>query len=281
MSKENLDLYSKNEIIVMRARLLTLMTSAKCGAGHLTSSLSIIEILVALYSKKYSSEKDQDNIRIVLSKGHAALAVYSVLVEFDRISAPEFLNYNKNNALLTSHTNRKLIPEVELSTGSLGMGLGFGAGLALGQKIGMTAGKTFVILGDGECNEGSVWEAAMFAVANGLSNLVAIVDSNKVQAVARSSELLAESAILDAFGAFGWDVVTINGHSLSEIEKAINIQSNRPLLIFANTVSGKSIELFENDVQWHYRNPVWREVEEYISETNADLYGQDLIEMFQ
>jgi transketolase len=281
MSKGDLGLYSKNEVIAMRSRLLTLMTSAKCGAGHLTSSLSIIEILVALYSKKYSSEKNQDNIRIVLSKGHAALAVYTVLVEFGRIPAAELLNYNKNNALLTSHTNRKLIPEVELSTGSLGMGLGFGAGLALGQKIGKTAGKTFVILGDGECNEGSVWEASMFAVTNGLSNLVAIVDSNKVQAVARSSELLAECVIPDGFKAIGWDVVVINGHSLIEIENAINTKADRPLLIFANTVSGKSIKLFENDVQWHYRNPDWREVEQYISETHAELYAQDLIEIFQ
>jgi transketolase len=281
MSQENLDLYTKNEVIAMRSRLLTLMTSAKCGAGHLTSSLSIIEILVSLYSKKYSSEKNHDSVRVVLSKGHAALAVYTVLVEFGRIPAPELLNYNKDNSLLTSHTNRKLIPEVELSTGSLGMGLGFGAGLALGQKIGKTAGTTFVILGDGECNEGSVWEAAMFAVTNGLSNLVAIVDGNKVQAVARSSDLLAENVIPDAFKVIGWDVVVIDGHSFIEIENAINTKSDRPLMIFANTVSGKSIKLFENDVQWHYRNPVWREVEEYISETSAELYAQDLIEIFQ
>lgn len=268
------------ETLAFRSRILTILSAWKCGSGHLSSSLSLIEVLVALFAKKYSGT-DEKKVRIILSKGHSALGFYSVLSQFERIDAKELKAYNMNDSRLGSHTSRKSLDEVEFSAGSLGMGLGFGCGLAQAERINKTSNKIFVILGDGECNEGSIWESANYAAANNLSNLVAIIDSNKVQAVARATDLLGDSTLGNTFLSFGWEVVEIDGHSFKEIEQALKINTTKPLAILANTVSGKSIPLFEDQVSWHYRNPSEADVKAYIQITEATKVAQDLIDLFK
>ena len=267
------------ELLAFRSRLLTLLTAWKCGSGHLSSSLSPIEILVSLFARKYRGS-DESIFRIILSKGHAALGYYSVLSQFRRIDQKELLNYNGNNSRLGSHTSRKLLDEIEFSAGSLGMGLGFGAGLALASKIKGSEEKIIVLLGDGECNEGSIWESANFAASNDLTNLIAIVDSNKVQAVARANELLGDSTLAYSFSAFGWDVKEIDGHNFEQIEQALNTSSKKPLAIIAHTIAGRSIPLFEDAVSWHYKNPSHEDIEMFIQSTNAGKYAQDLIDLY-
>jgi transketolase len=268
------------EIIAFRSRILTILTAWKCGSGHLSSSLSLIEILVALFAKKYSNNNEK-KVRIILSKGHAALGFYSVLSQFGLIDAKELKTYNMNDSRLGSHTSRKSLHDVEFSAGSLGMGLGFGCGLAQAEQINSTSNKIFVLLGDGECNEGSIWESANYAAANNLSNLVAIIDSNKVQAVARATDLLGDSTLGNTFSAFGWDVVEINGHNFKQIEQALAIKTTKPLAIVAHTVAGKSFPLFENQVSWHYSNPTDVDIQTYIQITGANKVAQDLIDLFQ
>jgi transketolase len=195
-----------------------------------------------------------------LSKGHAAAALYATLAWRGFISKADLLQYGKKGSLLEEHPSPKL-PGVEAATGSLGHGLPIGNGMALAARIQKQDYRVFVLMSDGECNEGSVWEAAMLAGRHGFSNLTAFIDFNKWQATDRSQQVLQLDPLLDKWTAFGWEAVEIDGHNHEEIYSAAQAQNpDRPRLIVAHTIKGKGVSFMEDDNNWHYRIPTEDEV---------------------
>lgn len=240
--------------------------SHQAKAAHLASALSCIDIVAVLFHSvlkiDQSKPKWADRDRFILSKGHAATALYAALEYKNFITVAELESYGKAGSLLEEHPSPKL-QGVEAATGSLGHGLPIGCGIALAGQIKKKAYRTFVLMSDGECNEGSVWEACLFAAANKLENLVAFVDFNKWQATGRSEEVLALEPLAEKFRSFGWNVHEIDGHDHSQLLKVINapyIGQQRPTMIVAHTVKGKGISFMEDDNNWHYRIPTADEV---------------------
>lgn len=249
----------------LRGTVIEMTHQAK--PAHLASALSCIDILAVLYwsvlridpAKPLAEERD----RFILSKGHAALALYAVLAKRGFTSAATLATFNNNGGKLAEHPGPQCIPGVEAATGSLGHGLPIGNGLALAQRLAGRDNRVFVLLSDGECNEGSVWEAAMFAGKQKLANLCAIVDFNKWQATGRSQEILALDPLPEKWQAFGWDTVRLDGHDLGALEAALSglpRKSGKPLAIIADTVKGKGVSFMEDDNNWHYRVPTLEEV---------------------
>ena len=240
--------------------------SHRSGAAHLGSSLSTIDILSVLYTyvlnKVSSKEKNYDERdRFILSKGHAATALYATLAYFEIIDKKELLNYGTKGSLLEEHPSTKL-NGVEAATGSLGHGLPIANGMSLAAKILKKSYKVYALMSDGECNEGSVWEAAMFASKNKLDNLTAIVDFNKWQATGRSQEIMQLDPLSEKWESFGWHVLQVNGHSHKELLKALNKKlPNKPKMIIADTIKGKGVSFMEDNNNWHYRSPNDSEVE--------------------
>ena len=249
-----------------RARIVEMSHSAK--AAHLASSLSCVDLVTVMYHSvlridpRKSKAEDPDRDRFILSKGHAATALYVALRYKGFLTDEDLLTYGKADSLLEEHPSPKL-PGVEAATGSLGHGLPCGCGVALAGRITGRDYRTFVLMSDGECNEGSVWEAAMFAAANRLGSLCAFVDFNKWQATGRSREVLALDPLVDKFASFGWDVHEIDGHDHAQILEAVSKVSgerSQPTMVVAHTVKGKGISFMEDDNNWHYRVPTVEEV---------------------
>lgn len=230
------------------------------GKGHLGSALSVTDILVAIYysgifnlssNKKSSLERD----RIILSKGHACLALYCILADKGHFPVVELDKHGQNGTILGGHPDH-FIPGVEVPTGSLGHGLGIGCGLALAAKLNKQGFSTLVILGDGECIEGSVWEATSFAAQQKLSNLIAIIDNNKIAATAFTKDFAGDTPLAEKWKSFGWNVIQINGHNFKQIIRALRktqqAKGSKPFVIIADTIKGKGISFMENDYHWHH-----------------------------
>lgn len=241
--------------------------SHAADAAHLASALSCIDIVAVLYHSvlrldpKNPTWEERD--RFILSKGHAATALYAALAYKGFITEADLGTYGKVGSLLEEHPSPRL-PGVEAATGSLGHGLPCGCGIALASRIKSEDYRTFVLMSDGECNEGSVWEAALFAAANRLGNLCAFVDFNKWQATGRSREVLALDPLVDKFRSFGWLVHEIDGHDHQQISGAVQGLSGgneKPTMVVAHTVKGKGISFMEDDNNWHYRIPTVEEVQ--------------------
>ena len=232
--------------------------SFKAKAAHLASSLSCIDLIISIYFGnmfKFNTSKANSNDRFVLSKGHAAAALYSVLAEKKIIPKSKLSQYAKNNSNYEEHPNFK-IKGIDCSTGSLGHGLSFGIGISISKNLLNKKGNILVLMSDGECNEGSVWEAAGFATAQNLSNLIVLIDSNNWQATGRSNEIFGGD-LKKKWNAFGWKTLSINGHNYFQILRSLKIakKSKKPCAIIANTVKGKGIKFMEDDNNWHYRIP--------------------------
>jgi transketolase len=249
----------------LRGTVIELTHQAK--PAHLASALSCIDILAVLYWSVLKIDPAQplaeDRDRFILSKGHAALALYSVLAKRGFCSNETLQTFNNNGGKLAEHPGPQCIPGVEAATGSLGHGLPIGNGLALAARLSGRSNRVFVLLSDGECNEGSVWEAAMFAGKQKLSNLCAIVDFNKWQATGRSQEILALDPLPEKWQAFGWDTVRLDGHDMTKLQATLADmprKSGKPLAIIADTVKGKGVSFMEDDNNWHYRVPTSEEV---------------------
>ena len=245
-------------------------------SSHIGSVLSIADILAVLYNDilrvNPGSPNWEDRDRFILSKGHAGAGIYSVLAEKGFFSSEILKTHCQNGSLLSGHVSHKGIPGVELSTGSLGHGLSVGAGLSLAAKMDNKDYKTFVLQSDGECDEGSVWEAALFAAHHKLDNLVTIVDYNKIQSIATTKETLDLEPFADKWLSFGWDVKTVDGHNYDELKSALSsvpFSKNQPSCIIANTVKGKGVSFMENKVLWHYRSPQDKEFEMALKELNG------------
>jgi len=194
--------------------------------------------------------------RFILSKGHAGAAVYATLAECGYFPTDDLRLHYQDGSRFSGHVSHKNIPGVELSTGSLGHGLGVGAGMAKALKLSENAARVFVLLSDGECDEGSVWEAALFAQHHHLDNLVAIVDYNKIQSLAPVAETLALEPFRQKWESFNWNVLEVDGHNHSELADALAVsrgQPNHPTIVIAHTTKGKGVSFMEKTVLWHYR----------------------------
>lgn len=250
----------------------------RVGHGHITSSFSCVEILVALYQGGIlhfdaSNPNLKDRDRFILSKGQAGLAIYPVLADLGFFPVSELMNFTQANSMLGCHADNN-VPGVETVTGSLGHGLGIAVGLALCAKMDREDYLTITLLGDAECYEGSVWEAAMFAAHHQLNNLVAIIDRNQQGVLGFTEELLRLDPLEEKWKSFGWDVVTIDGHSFEQIfaaSKGIrSTTSNKPCVIIANTIKGKGVSFMENQRGWHCRVPSGEQIELARQELNLE-----------
>jgi len=244
--------------------------------SHLKGALSCIEILVALYYgwlENFPAEpKHPKRDRFIFSKGHACSALYAVMADRGFFPRDWLSDYGKNDSSLPSHPCVHALPILECSSGSLGHGLGVGTGMSYGLKLDQCSSRVVVLLSDGECNEGSIWEAAMFAVAKRLDNLLAIVDYNGIQSIGRTDELNGGASLAEKFRAFGWGVQAVDGHNLKEILAALNqvpFESGRPSAIIAKTRAGAGVSLMEDRVLWHYRTPSEEEVKKALKELGA------------
>ena len=257
--------------IARRVRLKTLEIIYKTKSPHIGPSFSIVEVLVSLYFGVINNSPNQtdneERDRFILSKGHSCASLYAVLFERGFITEEELQKFAVDDGVLEHHPLRNLKQGIELSTGSLGHGLSVGAGLSLAAKMDGSSRKTFVLMGDGEINEGSVWEAAMFASHHKLNNLVAFVDNNKIQALGDTKDILDMRSISGKFSAFGWHVQDVDGHSIEEIMNSMNLlSSNQPNLIVLDTIKGKGVSFMENDLLWHYRPPDEQEYKRALKE---------------
>jgi transketolase len=242
----------------IRKKILKLSNSAK--SAHIGSSLSIVDILVVLY-KKFLKK----NI-FILSKGHACLAYYCVLQKFNYITDKILKSYGKNNTILLSHVSHK-VPGVVFSTGSLGHGLPYAVGRALAEKIDKKNKKIYVLISDGELNEGTTWESLLFASFHKLDNLVIIIDYNKIQSLDFTKNVLQIEPLNKKLISFGCNVKIINGHNYYKIYNSLLYKSkNKPYVIIANTIKGKGVKFMENSILWHYKSPNNQELIKAINE---------------
>jgi len=242
----------------IRSEILKVSNSAK--SSHIGSSLSITDILVVLYVDVLKK-----NV-FILSKGHACLAYYCVLQKLNYISKKTLKSYGKNNTILLSHVSHK-VPGVEFSTGSLGHGLPYAVGRALAEKINKKNKKIYVLISDGELNEGTTWESLLFASYHKLDNLIIIVDYNKIQSLDYTINILQLEPIDKKLLSFGCAVKKIDGHNFSQIKKSLLFNSkNKPYVILANTTKGKGIKFMENSVLWHYKSPSKVELKKALEE---------------
>ena len=237
----------KNLSLKIRKSILKVANSSKCS--HIGSNLSIVDILTVLYIKFIKNKKNS----FILSKGHACLALYCVLKEMGYINEKTLNTSGKNNSILMSHSSHK-VPGIDISTGSLGHGLPVATGAALADKINKIKSKTFVMLSDGELDEGSNWESLLFCSHHKLNNLVIIIDYNKIQSIDTVKKTLNLEPLSKKFQSFGCKVLSINGHNFSQIFNALNSKSSKPLVIIANTIKGKGVSFMENSVLWHYKS---------------------------
>lgn len=260
---DNIEQYEK---IANNIRKTILDLIYKTKSPHIGPSLSIVEMLVALYFNYLNVSPDDplntERDRFILSKGHACVALYVVLAENGFLSKNDLESFAVNGGILEQHPNKDLKRGIEVSTGSLGHGLSIGAGMALSGKVDKGEYKIYVLLSDGELNEGSVWEAVMFANHHKLSNLIAIVDSNKIQALGHTKDIVDLEPLGERWRGFGWNVQEIDGHNFDQIFNALKaLSSEKPNVIILHTVKGKGVSFMENQLLWHYRAPDDREYE--------------------
>ena len=238
----------------IRRRILELAFRAGSNGSHLGGSLSAVEILNTLYHSGFNfNPADETRDRLILSKGHAALALYCVLESVGIITKEEAETFEQNGTTLFAHAKKNISKGIEFSGGSLSLGISYAVGVALACKSKGINNRIFVLLGDGECDEGLVWEAVMSAVNYHLDNLTFIVDCNGLQSDGYTKDVMDHSPLEKKFEGFGCKVVSVNGHSEKEIAEAYKVKSNDcPLAIVAHTVKGKGVSFMENLQQWHH-----------------------------
>ena len=258
----------------IRAMSLQMVTEAK--ASHIGSALSIADIIAVLYFDELQLDckqpKMQTRDRFILSKGHACVAVYAALAEKGFFPKSDLDSYGKDHSNLMNHISHK-VAGVEFSSGALGHGLPFGVGKALAGKLLNADWRVFVLLSDGELDEGSNWEAIMFAAHHKLSTLIAIVDYNKLQSLTSIANTLGLEPLVDKLIAFGWDVREVDGHNHADLKSVLKQtpwSSNKPSVLIAHTTKGKGVSFMENKVEWHYRNPSSEELSEALKELDKN-----------
>jgi transketolase len=257
--------YRNLQNLAIPTRELILRMNHRASSSHIGSSYSVLDLLICIYSYVDMNPLN----KIILSKGHAAAAFYAVLSAFNRISDDLIGVYCKDGEKYAGHVSHLVHPDITLSTGSLGHGLPYGAGIALSKKESRETEKVYVIMSDGEMDEGTTWESALFANHFNLNNLIVVVDRNRLQSLTTTEETIKLEPLLDKWEAFGWQTYEINGHSYSEIMnllESINDKQLKPVCIIANTIKGFGISFMENSVKWHYKSPDDNELRLGISE---------------
>lgn len=255
----------------LRRHIITMISTA--GSGHPGGSLSAADIVTALYFDIMKHDPANphwpDRDRFILSKGHAAPVLYAALAECGYFPLEWLTTLRKTGACLQGHTDSTLTPGVDASAGSLGQGLSIGIGMALAARLDNKDYRTYVLLGDGECDEGQVWEAAMFAPNYKLDNLTAIVDFNTLQLDGFTRDIMNLEPFIAKWAAFKWEVIEINGHDMQQIIDAIRKAQTikgKPTVIVAHTIKGKGVSFMENNVDWHGKAPNKSETEMALKE---------------
>ncbi len=254
-----------------RRHIIEMITAAK--SGHPGGSLSAVEILVTLFFDVMrhdpANPKWPDRDRFILSKGHAAPVLYTVMAETGYTPIDELNNLRKLGSIYQGHPDVRFIPALEASTGSLGEGLSLGIGMALAARLDKSPSRTYVVLGDGEIQEGQIWEAAMFGSFHKVDNIVAIVDYNKIQLDGFVKDILDLEPIDDKWKSFGWHVIDIDGHSIPALQKAFAEAAEtkgKPTVIIAQTIKGKGVSFMENNPKFHGTAPSKEEAEKALQE---------------
>jgi transketolase len=257
-----------------RVRATCFQLAANGREGHVSSALSCADIVVALYSGwlRVSPETFQDPMRdrFLISKGHGVTSLYATLADYGFFDPKTMATYAQPYSQFPNHACKSMTPWMEISSGSLGMGLGIGTGLVYSMEMRGIDRNVVVLMSDGECNEGSVWESAAFACAHKQDRLVAIIDNNNSQAVGRTSDLLGPDTTLeDKFREFGWASRAIDGHDYSQLMQALNdipFEKGKPSAIVAKTIGGKGVSFSEGEIFWHYRVPSKEDLEKAFAE---------------
>ncbi len=277
-----MDVVAKKELakVACNVRKGIIEGTFNAKSGHPGGSLSIADIISYLYFKEMNVDPANpampERDRFVLSKGHAAPALYAVMAQRGYFPVDELKTLRKIGSRLQGHPSMNCLPGIDISTGSLGQGISAACGMALGAKLQNADFRVYSILGDGEIEEGQVWEAAMYATAKKLDNLVAFVDNNNLQIDGTVEEVNSPYPIPEKFAAFGWNVVEIDGHSFDEIENALNVARDckgKPTAIIAKTVKGKGVSFMENQVNWHGAAPNAEQYEIAMKELDEVLNG--------
>lgn len=255
----------------IRRHIITMI--ARASSGHPGGSLSAVDILTVLYFRVMRHRPFEpdwpDRDRFILSKGHAAPALYATLAEAGYFPIEELNSLRQLGSRLQGHTDSTLTPGVEMSAGSLGQGLSFSIGVALAARLDASPYRVYALLGDGECQEGQVWEAAMAAAQFKLDNIVAIIDHNELQLDGRVRDIMNIEPLKDKWSSFGWNALEIDGHNLQQVKQALDEAMNvrgRPTAIIAHTIKGKGISFMENNVDFHGKAPTPQELEKSLSE---------------
>lgn len=272
--------FEKNELkkIAVKVRMGIIEGTFNAKSGHPGGSLSSADILTYLYFKEMKIDPEnprgENRDLFVLSKGHAAPGLYSVMAQRGFFPVEHLKTLRKPDSNLQGHPSMNLLAGVDMSTGSLGQGISAACGMALGLKLKNSENRVYSILGDGELQEGQVWEALMYAAAKKLDNLVAVVDNNNLQIDGTIEQVNSPYPIAEKFLAFGWNVIEIDGHCFDEIEKAYNSAKEHkgaPTAIIAKTIKGKDVSFMENEVGWHGTAPNKEQYETAIAELNEKL----------
>ncbi len=263
----------QRKAVRMRRHILTMAAEGK--TSHVGSALSCVEILAVLYFKLMNVTPQQwnapDGDRVILSKGHGAMAWYAVLAEAGFLPQEQLRTYAADGSSLGEHPSHTTGAGIRFSTGSLGHGLAIGAGLALAQKMDGRKGRVFIMLSDGECNEGSVWEAAMCAAHQHLDNLIVIIDDNHMQAMGPSRQISALDPLKDKWTAFGWQAAECDGHDANALIKTVEglAGNGKPKVVIARTHLGKGVSFMEDDLLWHYQVPSSDDLRRGLAELEA------------
>lgn len=270
------EVIKKLETVAAGIRRHVIEMTHAAGSGHPGGSLSATDIITALYFQIMRHDPKNprwsDRDRFVLSKGHAAPALYSALAEAGYFPVDTLTSLRRLGSPLQGHPDMKKVPGIDMSTGSLGQGLSVGIGMALGGKLDNKEYRTFVLLGDGENDEGQVWEAAMSAVHYKLDNLTAIIDRNGLQIDGATEQILSLEPLADKWHAFGWNVIKINGHSMREILDALDEKSSvrgKPTMIIAKTIKGKGVSFMEGSLDFHGKAPNKEQTAKALSELSG------------
>lgn len=258
----------------VRRHIVTMITTAK--SGHPGGSLSAVEILVTLYFDKLrhdpANPKWPERDRFILSKGHAAPVLYAVFVEAGYTPEGPLNTLRRIGSIYQGHPDVRFIPALEASTGSLGVGLSLGLGMAEAARLDKSPSRVYVLLGDGEIQEGQIWEAAMYGSFHKVDNLVAIVDSNKIQLDGFVKDIMALEPLADKWRAFGWNVIQLDGHDIAALQKAFDdaaAAKGKPTVILANTIKGKGVSFMENNPKFHGVAPTADELVRALEEIGA------------
>lgn len=262
-----------NPIAITNIRKSILHMVHYSKSSHVGSCLSMVEILYTLYYRVMNidpqnpAKKDRD--KFILSKGHGSAALYATLAERGFYGKNVLDRYYIDNGLLPGHLDMKAALGIEASAGSLGHGLSIGVGMAIANKQTGNPGRIYVVLGDGECNEGSVWEAVMLASTLKLDNLTAIIDYNQIQSFGRTNEIIYQANMAERFQAFGWDTKEVDGHDTDQLEACLRTSHNGPKAIIAHTVKGKGVSYMEDKLEWHYKSPDDQQLAQALEELQA------------